>query len=85
MAHISAPRPGGALAALDSAPDADVVFMAHYGFPDGFGAAVARAAGHDADPGPDVARAGRGDPGRHGRPHRLAVRLVADARRLGGG
>ena len=39
MAHISAPRPGGALAALDSAPDADVVFMAHYGFPDGFGAA----------------------------------------------
>ena len=30
-----APRPGGALAALESAPDADVVFMAHYGFPDG--------------------------------------------------
>jgi hypothetical protein len=27
---------------------------------------VARAAARDADPGPDVARAGRGDPGRHG-------------------
>ena len=36
-----------------------------------------------ADPGPDVARAGRGDPGRHGGPHRLAVRLVEDARRSG--
>jgi 1-acyl-sn-glycerol-3-phosphate acyltransferase len=39
MTHISAPRPGGALAALESAPDADVVFMAHHGFPDGFGQA----------------------------------------------
>jgi 1-acyl-sn-glycerol-3-phosphate acyltransferase len=37
MVNLSAPRPGGALAALDSAPDADVVFMAHFGFPDGFG------------------------------------------------
>ena len=37
MEHLSAPRPGGALAALESAPHADVVFMAHYGFPDGFG------------------------------------------------
>ena len=35
--HLLAPRPGGALAALESAPHADVVFMAHYGFPDGFG------------------------------------------------
>ncbi len=35
--HLSAPRPGGALAALESAPDADVILMAHYGFPDGFG------------------------------------------------
>ena len=34
MANLSAPRPGGALAALESAPDADVIFMAHYGFPD---------------------------------------------------
>jgi hypothetical protein len=39
MTNISAPRPGGALAALESAPDADVVFMAHHGFPDGFAAA----------------------------------------------
>jgi 1-acyl-sn-glycerol-3-phosphate acyltransferase len=39
MTNISAPRPGGALAALESAPDADVVFMAHHGFPDGFGQA----------------------------------------------
>ena len=39
MEHLSAPRPGGALAALESAPDADVVFMAHFGFPDGFGQA----------------------------------------------
>jgi 1-acyl-sn-glycerol-3-phosphate acyltransferase len=37
MEHLAAPRPGGALAALDSAPDADVVFMAHFGCPDGFG------------------------------------------------
>jgi 1-acyl-sn-glycerol-3-phosphate acyltransferase len=37
MVNLSAPRPGGALAALASAPDADVVFMAHFGFPDGFG------------------------------------------------
>jgi len=34
MRHLSAPRPGGALAALESAPDADVVFIAHHGFPD---------------------------------------------------
>ena len=37
MTNLSAPRPGGALAALESAPGADVVFFAHYGFPDGFG------------------------------------------------
>ena len=37
MEHISAPRPGGALAALASAPDADVVFFAHYGFPHSIG------------------------------------------------
>jgi len=39
MEHLSAPRPGGALAALESAPAADVVFMAHFGFPDSFGEA----------------------------------------------
>ena len=38
MEHLSAPRPGGALAALESAPHADVILMAHYGFPDGFDA-----------------------------------------------
>jgi len=36
MEHLAAPRPGGALAALESAPHADVIFMAHHGFPDGF-------------------------------------------------
>jgi 1-acyl-sn-glycerol-3-phosphate acyltransferase len=35
MAHLSAPRPGGVLAALDGAPEADVVLMAHAGFPRG--------------------------------------------------
>jgi 1-acyl-sn-glycerol-3-phosphate acyltransferase len=35
MAHLGAPRPGGALAALAGAPDADVVFFAHHGFPEG--------------------------------------------------
>jgi 1-acyl-sn-glycerol-3-phosphate acyltransferase len=33
MRHVSAPRPGGALAAIAAAPDADVIFMAHHGFP----------------------------------------------------
>jgi 1-acyl-sn-glycerol-3-phosphate acyltransferase len=37
--YLSAPRPGGALAALQSAPEADVIFMAHYGFPDSMGEA----------------------------------------------
>lgn len=35
MSHVSAPRPGGALAALEAAPDADVVFLGHSGFPTG--------------------------------------------------
>jgi 1-acyl-sn-glycerol-3-phosphate acyltransferase len=35
MGHVSAPRPGGALAAIDAVGDADVVFMGHVGFPDG--------------------------------------------------
>jgi 1-acyl-sn-glycerol-3-phosphate acyltransferase len=35
MSHVSAPRPGGALAALEAAPDADVVFVAHAGIPVG--------------------------------------------------
>ena len=39
MRHLGAPRPGGTLAALESAPDADVVFFAHHGFPDSMGQA----------------------------------------------
>ena len=31
MIHVLAPRPGGFLAALDAAPDADVVMVAHTG------------------------------------------------------
>jgi 1-acyl-sn-glycerol-3-phosphate acyltransferase len=37
MRHVSAPRPGGALAAIDAAPAADVVVMGHVGFPTGLG------------------------------------------------
>lgn len=37
MRHVSAPRPGGALAAIDAAPDADVVFLGHVGFPTSMG------------------------------------------------
>ena len=35
MRHVSAPRPGGSLAAIQGAPHADVVVMAHSGFPTG--------------------------------------------------
>jgi len=35
MQHLSAPRPGGALAAIDAAPSAEVVVMGHVGFPTG--------------------------------------------------
>ena len=31
MTNVLAPRPGGVLAALDAAPDADVVLVAHTG------------------------------------------------------
>ena len=34
LRHVLAPRPGGTLAALDAAPDADVVFVAHSGLED---------------------------------------------------
>jgi len=37
MRHLSAPRPGGALAAIASAPDPVVIFVAHAGFPCSFG------------------------------------------------
>ena len=35
MRHVSAPRPGGSLAAIAGAPGADVVVMGHVGFPAG--------------------------------------------------
>ena len=35
MQRVSAPRPGGALAAIHACPEADVVVMGHVGFPDG--------------------------------------------------
>lgn len=34
MRHVLAPRPGGALAAIEAAPSADVVFVAHTGLED---------------------------------------------------
>jgi 1-acyl-sn-glycerol-3-phosphate acyltransferase len=34
MDNLLAPRPGGAIAAIDGAPSADVVFIAHTGLPD---------------------------------------------------
>ena len=37
MQHVSAPRPGGALAALDAVPHADVVLIGHAGVPVGLG------------------------------------------------
>ena len=37
MEYVSAPRPGGALAAIEAASGADVVFVAHDGMPEGFG------------------------------------------------
>jgi 1-acyl-sn-glycerol-3-phosphate acyltransferase len=33
MRHVAAPRPGGALAAIAAAENADVVFVAHHGIP----------------------------------------------------
>jgi 1-acyl-sn-glycerol-3-phosphate acyltransferase len=35
MEHVAAPRPGGALTALDAAQDADAVFVGHVGIPAG--------------------------------------------------
>ena len=36
MTNVSAPRPGGTLAAVQAAPHCDVVIMGHEGFPTGF-------------------------------------------------
>ena len=35
MRHVSAPRPGGALAAIGAGPEVDVVVLGHVGFPTG--------------------------------------------------
>jgi 1-acyl-sn-glycerol-3-phosphate acyltransferase len=35
MRHLSAPRPGGALAAIEAAPTAEIIVMGHDGFPTG--------------------------------------------------
>jgi 1-acyl-sn-glycerol-3-phosphate acyltransferase len=35
MEHVAAPRPGGALAAAEGAPEADVIFVGHAGIPAG--------------------------------------------------
>ncbi len=35
LEHLSAPRPGGSLAAIEALPDADVVFVGHVGIPAG--------------------------------------------------
>jgi 1-acyl-sn-glycerol-3-phosphate acyltransferase len=45
MRHVSAPRPGGALAAIGAAPGADVVVMGYVGFPCSFGELLERLAG----------------------------------------
>ena len=37
MEHLAAPRPGGALAAIEAAPEADIVFVGHVGIPAGVG------------------------------------------------
>ncbi len=37
MSHMAAPRPGGALAAIAAAPEADIVFVGHIGFPSSLG------------------------------------------------
>ena len=65
MRHLGAPRPGGTLAALESAPDADVVFFAHHGFPDSMGDAWRDSAAADADRHGTVARARGRDPRHH--------------------
>ena len=79
-----APRPGGFLAALDAAPEADVVLVAHTGLDHMLTVAdVWRELPMDKEL---VMRwwevPARGDPGRSRRAHRLALRLVGADRRL---
>jgi 1-acyl-sn-glycerol-3-phosphate acyltransferase len=42
MRHVSAPRPGGALAAMEAAPHAQVIIVGHVGVPVGLGELWAR-------------------------------------------
>ena len=84
MRNLLPPRSGGAFAAIDAAPTADVIFVAHTGLDDliTVGRCVAGAADGAGHPGPVVARAsGRRTPRTGGR-HALALRLVGTHRRL---
>ena len=56
MRNVAAPRPGGALAAIEAAPHADVVFIGHVGFPDRPRRRLAPAARAPDDRGPALAR-----------------------------
>ena len=84
MTHVLAPRPGGLLAALDAAPDADVVLVAHTGLDhlltvgDIWRELPMDKRDHDAV----VAGATRRDPGRARGADRLALRLVGADRRV---
>ena len=84
MTHVLAPRPGGLLAALDAAPDADVVLVAHTGLDhlltvrDLWRELPMDKVHRDAL----VAGAPRRDPGRARGSDRVAVRLVGADRRL---
>ena len=84
MVHVLAPRPGGVLAALEAAPEADVLMVAHTGL-DHLAdrrRPVARAADGQADHHALVAGGPRGDPGRPRGAHRVALQLVGAHRRL---
>ena len=84
MIHVLAPRPGGFLAALDAAPEADVVLVAHTGLDhlvtvgDVWRELPMDKRIIDAL----VAGPARGDPGRARGADRLALRLVGADRRL---
>ena len=84
MRNLMPPRPGGVLAALESAPTADVVFVAHIGLDHmaGAGRRLAARPAHPRRPRPLVADPRRGRPPRPRRPHRLALRAVGAHRLL---
>ena len=87
MTHVLAPRPGGVLAALDAAPDADVLMVAHTGLDHlvTVERPVARAADGQADHHALVAGLPRRDPRGPRRADRVALRLVGAGRRVGRG